>query len=76
MVQILNFILPDTNFDPDTAAMLGAVFDKTIASLHDAGQPDIVKETIARRIIALAARGERDPDRLCEAALTALGLPR
>jgi len=36
-------------------------------------QPDIVKEVIARRIISLAQKGERDPDRLCARALAALG---
>jgi hypothetical protein len=75
MGQILNFIPADTTFDPDTAAMLGAVFDKTIVALHDSGQPEIVREAIAKRIIALAAKGERNPDHLCEAALAALGLP-
>jgi hypothetical protein len=55
--------------------MLGAVFDKTIAALRDDGQPEIVKEVIARRIIALAAKGERNPDHLCSAALAAVGVP-
>jgi hypothetical protein len=32
-----------------------------------------VNEVIAQRIIALAETGERDPDRLCAGALTALG---
>ena len=40
--------------------------------LHDRGQPDIVNEVIAERIISLAKKGERDPDKLCEGALVAL----
>jgi hypothetical protein len=32
-----------------------------------------VNEIIAQRIIALAQQGERDPDRLCAGALSALG---
>jgi hypothetical protein len=32
-----------------------------------------VQEIIAARIIAAAKTGERDPDRLCENALAALG---
>jgi hypothetical protein len=72
--QILKFIPPDAIFDPETAAMLGAVFDNTIAALRDKGQPDIVKEAIAKRILALAAKGERNPERLREAALFALGV--
>ena len=75
MSQILNFIPANTTFDPDTAAMLGAAFDKTIAALHDSGQPEIVREAIAKHIVALAAKGERNPDLLCKAALATLGLP-
>jgi hypothetical protein len=76
MGQILKFIPPDTTFDQDTTAMLGAAFDKTIASLYGDGQQlEIVREAIAKRIIALAAKGERNPDHLCEAVLAALGVP-
>lgn len=72
--QILKFIHPDTHFDPETTAVLGAAFDKAMADLHDTGQPEIVKEAIAKRIITLAAKGERDPERLRVAALAALGV--
>ena len=56
--------------------MLGAAFDKIIAALHDGRQPEIVRETIAKRIIALAAKGERNPDRLCKRTLAAMGILR
>lgn len=75
MAQILHFIRPDNAFDPETTALLSAAYDKAIAALHDRGQPEIVREIIAKRIIALASKGERDPERLCAAALTAIGLP-
>jgi hypothetical protein len=74
--QILKFIPPDTVFDPDTAAMLGAVFDKAVASFDLDNQPEIVREAIAKRIIALAAKGERNPDHLGKAAVAALGVGR
>jgi hypothetical protein len=35
----------------------------------DWGQPIIIREIIAKRIIQFAARGEQDPDQLCEQAL-------
>jgi hypothetical protein len=76
MGDVLRFIPPDIIFDPDTVAMLGVAFDKTIAALHDGRQPEIIRETIAKRIIALAAKGERNPGRLCEATLTAMGILR
>ena len=63
----------DASFDPETVKVLCDAYDKASRSLHDNGQPDIVKEVIARRIISLAKKGERDPDRLCAGALAALG---
>jgi hypothetical protein len=42
-------------------------------TFHDTGQPTIVYEVIAKRIIDAAKNGERDPVRLRNAGLTALG---
>jgi hypothetical protein len=71
----LKFAIPGTSFDPDTASLLGSVFDDALSSLEcDGCQPDIVKEVVASRIIALASKGERDPDRLRRAAFSAFGL--
>ena len=67
MAQIPAF----TNFDPEIAATLGAAFDEAVARLLN--QPDIVRETIAKRIVALAAKGERDAHALCDKALIAEG---
>lgn len=61
-----------TAFDPETVKALCDAYDKAVKSLHDTGQPYLVSEVIAQRIIALAKQGERDPDRLCEDALKAL----
>jgi hypothetical protein len=73
MAQILQFVRPDESLDPETLKILGEAYDKALASLHDAGQPIIVRETIARRMLELASKGERDPERLCQGALSALG---
>ena len=62
-----------TAFDPETIRTLGDAYERARRSLHDTGQPDLVKEVIAQRIIALAEEGERDPEKLCEGALSALG---
>jgi hypothetical protein len=59
--------------DPETVKTLSEAYEKACKSLHDTGQPQIVNEIIAQRIIALALKGERDPDRLCAGALIALG---
>jgi hypothetical protein len=64
-------IAPFTNFDPQIAATLGAAYDEAVARLLN--QPDIVRETIAKCIVALAAKGERDAHALCDKALIAEG---
>ena len=48
------------DFGPSEIALMSEAFEKACKSLHDRGQPDIVNEIIAERIIALAQRGEVD----------------
>jgi hypothetical protein len=69
------FQLADRSFDAETTTLIGQAFDKVCRELHDRGQPESVREVIAKRIICIAARGERDPDEMCKAALMALGIP-
>ena len=57
MVQILQFVLPDQTFDADATAALIAAYGKAIKELHDRGQPELVCEVIAKRIIAATAAG-------------------
>jgi hypothetical protein len=52
---------------------MGEAFDAACRELHDRGQPDLVHEIIAKRIIAAARMGERDPTKLRDAGLAALG---
>jgi len=61
------------DLEPETVDILARAYEKARRSLHDKGQPNIVQEVIAERIIAAAQTGERDPDKLCEKALIALG---
>ena len=72
-VPTVDEVFRATAFDPDTIKLMGEAFDKARKSLHDTGQPFVVNEIIARRIIALVSQGERDPNKLCEDALKALG---
>ena len=62
---------PFTNFDPEAAAALAAAYDEAVARLLN--QPDIVREHIARRLMALATRGERNIRKLCDEAVMAEG---
>ncbi|MBX6426765.1 MAG: hypothetical protein IRZ09_12685 [Variibacter sp.] len=65
--------------DPEAAATLGRVFKDAWQSLERAGSPfaqparaEEARETLALRIIDCAQRGERDPRRLREDALSFL----
>jgi hypothetical protein len=66
--------LKDRVFDTDATKAMGEGYDKARRMLHDRGQPHIVQEIIAKRIIDIAMAGERDPDELARRALLALGL--
>jgi hypothetical protein len=67
MVQVPPF----ANFDPETAAILGAAYDEAVARLLD--QPDVVLKHIVERLVALATRGERNIHKLCDEALIGEG---
>jgi hypothetical protein len=60
-------------FDGEATALMGVAFDSACKELHDTGQPDIVYEVIAKRIIDAVKNGERDPDRLLDTGLAGLG---
>jgi hypothetical protein len=75
IVSILPFVRKaGTVFDDNATRIMGEAFDSACKELHDKGQPEIVYEVIAKRIIDAARNGERDPIQLCKAGLTALGL--
>jgi hypothetical protein len=63
--------LSSANFEPEIAATLEAAYGEAVARLLN--HPDIVPETIAKRIVALIAKGERDAHALCDKALIAEG---
>ncbi len=74
MASILPFIRKaGAVFDDRVTQILGAAFDTACRDLHDRGQPAIVYEVIAKRIIDAAKNGEHDPVQLRNAGLTALG---
>jgi hypothetical protein len=65
-------LLESADYDAETLQIICAAYDRAKAELHDTGQPEIVREILARRILDLAAKGERDPMRLCAGALNSL----
>jgi hypothetical protein len=74
-MTIIPFVKPGA-FDPDEITVMNQAFDAACRELHDEGQPDVVREVMAQRIIAAASNGERDPARLLEAALRGLEVKR
>jgi len=60
---------PGVFFEPEVIALMSEAFEAACKILRDAGQPQVVREAIAGRIIAAASIGERDPARLQAAAL-------
>jgi hypothetical protein len=75
MGEILLFSRPEKSFDPEATAALGAAYEKAASQLRGDGFTEFVRRVLAQRIIAAAATGERDPDRLCTSAFSALGFP-
>ena len=60
--------LKDRSFDAEATKVMGDAFDKARRALRDKGQPHLVQEIIAKRIIEIAATGERNADVLAQQA--------
>jgi hypothetical protein len=56
-------------FEPEATAAMGEAFDAACNELHCTSQPEVIRELIARLVIAAASRGELDPIRLRMVAL-------
>jgi hypothetical protein len=76
MASVLPFVRNKSDFDDEETRLMGEAFDAACEGLQDTGQPALVREIIANRIIKAAMKGERDPVRLRNAGLAALGCDR
>lgn len=77
MVDIIRFQKPEGPvFDAEATALLTWAFEKACAELDQPASNSLVREIIAKRIVEIAGRGERDPDRLLKATLDSLGFER
>jgi hypothetical protein len=77
MVALFTFPeIPGRSFDDETIALMCQAFDKSCQALQGTDRLEPAKEIIAKRIIQVAGGGERDPDRMCEAAMRSLGIRR
>jgi hypothetical protein len=58
-------------YDPETARVMGVAYEMICATFQlDDQEP--IDEAVAKKIIELTHAGVRDPDQLCELALTDL----
>jgi hypothetical protein len=65
--------LEGQRFDLETIRLMGIAFEMALVALprtEGIGSP--TRDEVAQKIIDLAKDGERNPERLCEAALQAL----
>ena len=76
MATILPFVSNKIDFDDEATRIMGEAFEAACVGLQDTGQPALVREIIAKRIVEAATKGERDPARLRAAGLAALGCDR
>jgi len=58
-------------FEPETIALLIQAYEAAVM-LVGRDQPPLVLETIAKRILEIAGRGERDPKKMVEYAMRGL----
>jgi hypothetical protein len=63
-------------FDEETIRLIGIAFEMAVGSLGATpGHDDPIRVALAHKIIAQVQAGERDVERLCEAALKAVRPP-
>jgi hypothetical protein len=65
-------LLKNRAFGPDEIKVLTAAYQEALRTLRLANRSDPTTEIVAKKIIELAQRGERDPVRLRERAIRSL----
>jgi hypothetical protein len=61
--------------DPETKRIMGVAFEAARVALKLSDRDDPAIAILAKRIIAIAKEGERNPDLLCERVLSDLRTP-
>jgi hypothetical protein len=64
------------SFSPEEIATMAVAYDVAKKKLHDRGQPQVVNEIIAKRIIDLGKTKALDSKEMAERVLASFGLPR
>ena len=74
-VAIYRLIASGT-FGPDEIKAMAATYEGALIDLHLIDRNDPLTELIAKAIVNVTATGERDPEKIKERALNALGVRR
>jgi hypothetical protein len=69
VVPLRRFLDSNSAFGPDDLAAMTAAFEAALDKLGLKDRTDPATELVAKRIIAMAKQGERDPVKLCEAVV-------
>jgi hypothetical protein len=64
--------LKGRSFDNNTVQIMGEAFEAAMRGLPVTGEPALVREVLAKRIIEIAEKGERDSKELARRALEEL----
>ena len=67
--------LPNISFSPEVITLMAVALEKTCHALHSSGER-VVEEIVAKKIIELTQKGERDPIRMKEETLKSLRMER
>jgi hypothetical protein len=66
--------LRDIVFDPETIKAITTAYERACSELQLVDRTDPLTELVAKAIISVAEKGERDPDRLRQMAMEKLGM--
>jgi hypothetical protein len=66
--------LSDRCFDEEMTALIGQTFDRICAELPENQSIAVSREAVAKRVIHIVGRGERNPEKICNETLISLGL--
>jgi hypothetical protein len=67
-------LIANGSFDPDTIEAMTKAYEAALTDLRLVDRNDPLTELIAKSIVGVAGMGERDPNKIKERALNALGV--
>jgi hypothetical protein len=67
-------LLKESVFEPEEITTMVAAYESVCHKLHDRGQPEVVNEIIAKRIVELGKLKTLNSDELSERVLNLFGI--